>query len=102
MSDAGARVIRHLARASAELAAAFAAALQAFGEESRAASLVRAALRDEERRWRARSPGDAAAARVAELFAALGDVLEPPWRGEAPAKFDSARVQWDTPARWRS
>ena len=102
MADAGARVIRHLARAAEELARAFAAALQAFGEETRAASQLRAALRDEERRWRARAAHDAAAARVAEVFAALADLLEPPNRAEPSEKFDPPPVRWDTPARWRS
>ena len=101
-ADAGARVIGHLARAAEELARAFAAALQAFGEDTRAASLLRAALRDEERRWRERAARDAAAARVAEVFAALADLLEPPKRTEAREKFDPPEVRWDTPARWRS
>ena len=100
--DAGARVIRHLALAAEELGRAFAVALQAFGEETRGAALLRAALRDEERRWRERAPRDAAAARVAEVFAALADLLEPPKRREPRGKFDPPEVRWDTPARWRS
>jgi hypothetical protein len=80
MADPSARVLQHLARAAEELALAAVLALQTFGARSRALADLHRALRAEERRWRARGATDLAAARVAELFAALADVFEPPPR----------------------
>jgi len=101
VSDANADVLRHLVRAAEEIALAFAAALASFAERSEAQSVLRSALRAEERRWRMRGAADPAAARVADVFAAFADVLEPPRSGGA-AKFDPSGGRWDTPARWRS
>jgi hypothetical protein len=105
MADASARIARHLARAAEELARAFGAALSSFDAQTQARASLYDALRSEERRWRARSAGDSAAARVADVFGALADVLEPA-RDEAETprtrRFDPPRGQWDTPARWRS
>lgn len=83
MADPELRILRHLARAAEELALAAVLALQAFGARSRALAELHRALRAEERRWRARGGTDLAAERVAELFAALADVFEPPRDGEA-------------------
>jgi len=104
VTDPGARVVRHLARAAQELALAFALAVQTFGGRSRALADLHAALRDEERRWRARARDDEAAARVARIFAALADVFEPP-APPAPrrqTRFDPPPPRWDTRAPWRS
>jgi len=121
-------VVRHLARAAEELALAFALAVQTFGGRSRALADLHAALRAESSRWRARADGDLAAARVAQIFAALADVFEPPTRDArararaAPSevasgaaarsepkvselnrsRFDPPRSRWDTRAPWRS
>jgi hypothetical protein len=86
MADPDARVLRHLARAAEELALAAVLALQAFGARSHALAELHRALRAEERRWRARGESDLAAARVAELFAALADVFEPPPRDYEPQR----------------
>jgi gamma-glutamyl phosphate reductase len=86
MADPEQRVLRHLTRAAEELALAAVLALQAFGARSRALAELHRALRAEERRWRARGATDLAAARVAELFAALADVFEPP-----PSDFEAER-----------
>jgi len=105
VADAGARALLHLLRAADELARALAAALEALGADTRAHSSLRAALRDEERRWRARAAHDVAAARVAAVFGALAALLEPRERAapsEPRPKFDPPQVRWDTPARWRS
>ena len=68
-------------------------ALQTFGARSRALADLHRALRAEERRWRARGETDLAAARVAELFAALADVFEPPHGDEAEREPSRARTQ---------
>jgi len=105
MPDASARIALHLARAATELARAFGAALSSFEARTHAQSALHDALRAEEHRWRARGAGDLAAERVADVFGALADVLEPPRRAaETPRRrrFDPPPGQWDTPARWRS
>lgn len=92
MADPGARVLHHLARAAEELALAVVLALQTFGARSRALADLHRALRTEERRWRARGETDLAAERVAQIFAALADVFEPPPRdGEADRGTRRAR-----------
>ena len=93
MADPELRILRHLARAAEELALAAVLALQAFGARSRALAELHRALRAEERRWRARGATDLAAERVAELFAALADVFEPPRDGEAERGAPRARSQ---------
>jgi hypothetical protein len=93
MADPDARVLRHLARAAEELALAAVLALQTFGARSRMLADLHRALRAEERRWRARGDTDLAAARVADLFAALADVFEPPRDGEAERGPPRARPQ---------
>jgi len=103
VSDPGERVVRHLARAAEELALAFALAVQTFGGRSRTLAHLHAALSAESRRWRARADGDAAAARVAQIFAALADVFEPPTPPlRREPRFDPPRSRWDTRAPWRS
>lgn len=104
---ADSRASRHFARALEELAFALAALVEEIGERTHARATALAALRAEERRWRARAADDAAAARVAEVFAALADVFDPPVREpratrDTKRKFDPPRVRWDTRARWRS
>jgi predicted ArsR family transcriptional regulator len=104
---ADSRALVHFARALQELAFALAALVEELGERTHARAAMQAALRAEERRWRARAADDAAAARVAEVFSALADVLEPPARErratrDTQRKFDPPRVRWDTRARWRS
>ena len=93
MADSSARVLHHLARAAEELALAAVLALQTFGARSRALADLHRALRAEERRWRTRGETDLAAARVAELFAALADVFAPPRSGEAERGPPRARPQ---------
>ncbi len=83
MADRELRVLQHLARAAEELGLAALLALQAFGARSRALAELHRALRAEERRWRARGETDLAAERVAELFAALADLFEPPRDGDS-------------------
>jgi hypothetical protein len=109
MADSRERVLHHGARALEELAALAGVALELLAEHTPARAHWLALLRAEEKRWRARAPSDAAAARVAEVFGALADLFEPPARESARAaprdterKFDPPRVGWDTPARWRS
>jgi len=105
MADSAASALRHLARAAEELALALVTGMQALGARTRAREALHGALRAEERRWRARADSDVAAARVAELFAALADVFAeelPRERRDTTRKFDPPRVRWDTRARWRS
>lgn len=119
--DDGTRALGHLLRAVEHLALAAAAGARALGARGGALERVRAALREEERRWAGRAAHDPAAERVREVFEALVSVLEPvePERERAPddaqaardlrgrdanaqARFDRPRVRWDTRARWRS
>jgi hypothetical protein len=112
MADSTARALLHLIRAAEELALAVAAGMEELGERTHARATLLAALRTEERRWRARADTDPTAARVAELVGALADVFEPPARARGASeetarrdtrrKFDPPRVRWDTRARWRS
>lgn len=100
-------MVHHLARAAEELALAFALALQTLGGRSRALARLHDALRAEELRWRARAHEDLAAARVAEIFAALADVFEPrtsegPLRRGRVRRFDPPGPRWDTRSPWRS
>ncbi len=97
MADPAQRVLQHLARAAEELALAALLSLQTFGAGSRALAELHRALRSEERRWRARGETDLAAARVAELFAALADVFEPPHGEEAEREPFRARPQAPQP-----
>jgi hypothetical protein len=111
MADSTARALAHLIRAAEELALAIAAGVQELDERTQARATLLAALRNEERRWRARAAVDPAAERVAEIVGALADVVEPPARPRTASaearrdtrrKFDPPRVRWDTRARWRS
>ncbi|HTO06190.1 MAG TPA: hypothetical protein VMR86_03960 [Myxococcota bacterium] len=116
MADSGERVLRHLLRAGEELAALAGAVLELLAERAPARADWHAALLSESQRWAARAHGDPAAARVAELFAALAEVFAEPAPGAARAepqpgragrrdtrrKFDPPPGRWDTPARWRS
>ena len=116
MPDSSERVLRHLLRTGEELVALAAAIVDALSERAPARADWHAALDAEAERWRARAGADPAAARLAELFAALADVFadapEPATRAHAkgtrasrrdtPRKFDPPPGRWDTPARWRS
>ncbi|MFI5314227.1 MAG: hypothetical protein ACHQ6T_00870 [Myxococcota bacterium] len=105
MPDSAASALGHLLRAAEELALALAAGVQALRASALARSELHAALRAEERRWRARAASDRAAARVAEVFAALADLFaEPPPRArrDTSRKFDPPPARWDTRAPWRS
>jgi len=108
MADSTSRALLHWILAAEELALGVAAGLQELGVHT----TLLAALRTEERRWRARADADPAAARVAELIGALADVFEPAprtrdtsehsARRDTRRKFDPPRVRWDTRTRWRS
>jgi hypothetical protein len=116
VADSRERVLRHLLRASEELVALAGAIVDALAERAPTRADWHSALRAEAERWRARAHADPAAARVAELFAALADVFaeapqEPAHAGakadrasrrDTRRKFDPPPGRWDTPARWRS
>jgi hypothetical protein len=109
MADSRERVLRHLVRAGEELLALAAAVVDALAERAPTRADWLRALGAESERWRARAHADPAAARVADVFAALADVFaDPParkpraGRRDTPRKFDPPPGRWDTPARWRS